>query len=136
QRLGRLCGRPSQNVAEEQDRPPPRWKPLQSDDERQPQVLAPLRLLFGGGKRLQPRQDRGLAPFSLGERIQTDPGGDAVDPCPRCRASLKGPATIPGAQESLLDRVLCVGQRSQHSVAVRQDVAAEPLQLRVKIRVL
>ena len=56
------------------------------------------------------------------DRVEARIGGNAVEPPPHCGTLLKSRKPAPRCQESLLEHVFGVGQRTQHAVAVSQQL--------------
>ena len=62
-----------------------------------------------------------------GGHVERDVRGDAVEPRARRGPALEPRQPAPRPQQRLLHRVLCVVQRPEHAVAVRQQLAVERL---------
>ena len=57
-------------------------------------------------------------------RVEAGIGGNAVEPRPQSGTLLKSRKPAPRCQETLLKHVFGVGQRTQHAVAVSQQLPA------------
>src|SRR5581483_8948088 len=60
--------------------------------------------------------------FATAHHVETDVGGDAVQPRPQRRPTLEAVESTPGADEHVLDGVFGVEGRGQHSIAVRAQL--------------
>ena len=65
-----------------------------------------------------------FTPLAALEDAQRGIGGDRVEPGAKRAASLEPGASLPGAQQRLLERIVRVVNRAQHPVAVRVKLAA------------
>ena len=57
------------------------------------------------------------------DRVETDVGGDAIKPRPERNGTPEGLPALPGASQSLLDRVFGLMHRAQHPIAVDEQLA-------------
>ena len=153
QQLRHLGGRPLQHVPQDQHRALPGGQVLQRRDERQPDTrprgrdgrrVLPVLGDPHVGERLQPRHLRRCLqrrlrvvgrPAQTGrqrpaaaplDRGQTHIGRDPIQPSPHRRPALEPLVRPPRPQERLLDQVLGLIHRTQQSVAVSQQLTAEP----------
>ena len=151
QQLGHLAGLPPQDLAQDEDRALLRRQELQRGDERELDRLlrrGELRGVAVGGHdaRVLDRQDPGLlherraerrrrgrrgpevhrarAPLRALEHVEADVVGDAVEPRSQCLARIEPVGRAPRADHRLLDRVLGLGARPQHPVAVAGQLTA------------
>jgi hypothetical protein len=150
EQLGGFGGLPLQDLAEDEHGALARRQVLEGSDEGQADRV-PHRRHIGRvsidryhpsiGDRLDPRllgavvEHRRLDPGGRPEVHRTGPalgrpvhveahvGGDAVQPRPQRRAALEAVQAAPGGEERLLHRVLGLGSRTQHSVAVGGQLA-------------
>ena len=148
--------RASYTSSSEQQRPLARREMLEGGHEREPDRVTrdgslgrvTVRYHQGVRDRLQPCRFRpgvqvrgdglpggaevhGAGPaLNAAQHVQADVGGDAVEPGTEGSTSLEGADRAPGADERLLDRVLRLERRREHTVAVpaqRDAVALEPV---------
>ena len=110
-----------------------------------------LRLRVAPSQRLQQAIGKGLEPCDLGraqataatlflggpgerrpsvvarDRVEARVGRHAIEPGTEWRPVLEALSVAPGAEEGVLEGVLCVVERPEHPVAVDQQLAAVPL---------
>ena len=122
---------------------------LQRGDEREADRLPLDGRVRGIGHRLDPRHlgkhvevlddrllrrpeiHRARAPLSGVQHVQADVRRDAVEPRAQRRAPLEVVEAAPRAHERLLHRVLGLERRAEHAVAVRGQLGAVLLELRL-----
>jgi len=138
---GGLGRRPTEDVPGDQRGPLSGRQRLERGDERELDRLATddggIGLVVPRRQLVQERVRVGLQPRHLGERahvaappaagpqqVETDVGGDAVQPRPVLHLPFEAVAAAPGAQERLLHGVLGIVERRQHPVAVHVELAA------------
>ena len=147
QALGHFGGGPAEHIGQQQRRPLARRQVLQRRDEREPDALAQCRALGRIGvlrqgarirDRLEPvraraivervvhRADRAFfhrtrAARAVVQRVQAHVGRDPVQPRAQRRALVEAFEAAPGADHGLLHRVVRVGGRTQHAVAVTRQ---------------
>ncbi len=156
EQFGDLVGPPAEHLAQDQHRPLPGRQPLQRGDEGEPHRFA-LRGHLGRVGRLgqHPAVRRRAEPGDLGQsgvgrgghggragqvhragpgvaavqRVQTDVGGDPVEPGAQRGAALEAAVVAPGPDHGVLDGVLGLEDRAEHAVAVPGQLRPVPLQL-------
>ena len=155
EQLGDLLRLPPQHLAQDEHRPLLRREVLQGADERQPDRLLGrgdlARVTLGDdatvGDRLDPRRlaacrERGplgdlrLAevhrpgpPLLAAQHVQADVRCDAIQPGPQRGAALERVVGLPRPDHRLLHGVLGFEARSEHAVAVGDQLAAVLLEL-------
>jgi hypothetical protein len=101
----------------------------------------PQRLCFWSRQRIRwitwrKSQVRQPAAAAGGDGVEASVGGDAVEPRPRRRLLLQRLAPAPGAQECFLEDVLGIFERTQHPIAVDQQLAPVALGQTLELRLV
>jgi hypothetical protein len=133
QQAGDLGGAPAQDVSQDEHRALARRQqlegPQESERDRLARVVSRLGSCRGSAQQLvRVRADAEAllaAPAALAafDRIEAGVRRDAVEPGPERNIALKGGPPSPGVGQGVLDRVFRVVDRTQHPVAVDEQLA-------------